>query len=244
MDQLIKDKLPQHIAIIMDGNGRWAENRSLNRIAGHRKGIEVAKEIIRGCREIGIRVLTLYAFSTENWKRPRREIRALMTLLRNFLRAEGKELIKNNIRLNAIGTIDELPKEVAEFLRDLMKKTEKNDGMVLNAALSYSGRSEIIMAIKKITKDILEGKIAPHQINEEVFSHYLFTAGLPDPDLLIRTSGELRISNFLLWQMAYTELYVTNVLWPDFTRKHLIDAIQDYQKRERRFGLTPHQLAL
>jgi undecaprenyl diphosphate synthase len=244
MDQLIKDKLPQHIAIIMDGNGRWAENRSLNRIAGHRKGIEVAKEIIRGCREIGIRVLTLYAFSTENWKRPRREIRALMTLLRNFLRAEGKELIKNNIRLNAIGTIDELPKEVAEFLRDLMKKTEKNDGMVLNAALSYSGRSEIIMAIKKITKDILEGKIAPHQINEEVFSHYLFTSGLPDPDLLIRTSGELRISNFLLWQMAYTELYVTNVLWPDFTRKHLIDAIRDYQKRERRFGLTPHQLAL
>jgi undecaprenyl diphosphate synthase len=244
MDQLIKDKLPQHIAIIMDGNGRWAENRSLNRIAGHRKGIEVAKEIIRGCREIGIRVLTLYAFSTENWKRPRREIRALMTLLRNFLRAEGKELIKNNIRLNAIGTIDELPKEVAEFLRDLMKKTEKNDGMVLNAALSYSGRSEIIMAIKKITKDVLEGKIAPHQINEEVFSHYLFTSGLPDPDLLIRTSGELRISNFLLWQMAYTELYVTNVLWPDFTRKHLIDAIQDYQKRERRFGLTPHQLAL
>lgn len=244
MDQLIKDKLPQHIAIIMDGNGRWAENRSLNRIAGHRKGIEVAKEIIRGCREIGIRVLTLYAFSTENWKRPRREIRALMTLLRNFLRAEGKELIKNNIRLNAIGTIDELPKEVAEFLRDLMKKTGKNDGMVLNAALSYSGRSEIIMAIKKITKDVLEGKIAPHQINEEVFSHYLFTSGLPDPDLLIRTSGELRISNFLLWQMAYTELYVTNVLWPDFTRKHLIDAIQDYQKRERRFGLTPHQLAL
>ena len=242
MKQIRKDKLPRHIAIIMDGNGRWAEKKSLNRIVGHRKGIEVAREVIRCCRELGIQVLTLYAFSTENWNRPKREVKALMTLLKRFLRAEGKELIQNNIRLNTIGNIADLPKDVSEVLKEFMLETKNNTGMILNAALSYSGRNEIIQAIKKIIKYVQQGKLTPHQINEEVFSHYLFTGGLPDPDLLIRTSGELRISNFLLWQMAYTELYVTHILWPDFTEKDLLDAIADYQGRERRFGLTQQQI--
>jgi len=242
MKHIRKDKLPRHIAIIMDGNGRWAEKKSLNRIAGHRKGIEVAKEVIRCCRELGIQVLTLYAFSTENWNRPQSEVKTLMALLKRFLRAEGKELIQNNIRLNTIGNIADLPKDVREVIKEFMLKTKNNTGMVLNAALSYSGRNEIIQAIKKIIKYVQQGKLTPHQINEEVFSHYLFTGGLPDPDLLIRTSGELRISNFLLWQMAYTELYVTHILWPDFTEKDLLDAIADYQGRERRFGLTQQQI--
>lgn len=237
-----QDKLPRHIAIIMDGNGRWAEKRSLNRIAGHRTGIKKAKEVIRSCRELGISVLTLYAFSTENWKRPKTEIKALMSLLKRFLRAEGRELIQNNIRLNTIGNIHDLPTDVAEVLKDVMAKTKSNTGMVLNAALSYSGRSEIIQAVKKIAGHVQQGKITTSEIDEEIFSRYLFTSGLPDPDLLIRTSGELRISNFLLWQMAYTEIYVTHVLWPDFTRKDLMDAINDYQRRERRFGLTQHQI--
>jgi len=242
MKQIRKDKLPRHIAIIMDGNGRWAEKKSLNRIVGHRKGIEVAREVIRCCRELGIQVLTLYAFSTENWNRPKREVKALMTLLKRFLRAEGKELIQNNIRLNTIGNIADLPKDVSEVLKEFMLETKNNTGMILNAALSYSGRNEIIQAIKKIVRYVQQGKLTPHQINEEVFSHCLFTDGLPDPDLLIRTSGELRISNFLLWQMAYTEIYVTNILWPDFTKKDLLDAIEDYQGRERRFGLTQKQI--
>lgn len=242
MEPIAKGKLPRHIAIIMDGNGRWAEKQSLNRIAGHRIGIKRAKDVIRFCRELGVQVLTLYAFSTENWKRPEREIKALMTLLKRFLRAEGKKLIKNNIRLNTIGNINDLPTDVGEALKEVMLKTKDNTGMVLNAALSYSGRSEIIQAVKKIAGHIQQGKITAKQINDDVFSSYLFTSGLPDPDLLIRTSGELRISNFLLWQMAYTEIYVTNVLWPDFNKKDLMDAIKDYQRRERRFGLTQHQI--
>ena len=242
MEQINKDKLPRHIAIIMDGNGRWAEKRSLNRIAGHRTGIKKAKEVIRSCREIGIEVLTLYAFSTENWKRPQREIKALMALLKRFLRAEGKDLIENNIRLNTIGNIVDLPKDVSQVLQEVMEKTKRNTGMVLNAALSYSGRDEIIRAVKKIIGHVQQGEMTTKQINEEVFSQYLFTSGLPDPDLLIRTSGELRISNFLLWQMAYTEIYVTDILWPDFNKNNLIDAIADYQKRERRYGLTQRQI--
>jgi len=242
MEQISKDNLPRHIAIIMDGNGRWAEKRLLNRIAGHRIGMKKAKDVIRSCRELGIQVLTLYAFSTENWKRPPKEIKALMTLLKRFLHAEGNEMIQNNIRLNTIGNINDLPTDVAEVLKEVMLKAKNNTGMVLNAALSYSGRSEIIQAVKKIAGHVQQGKMTATQINEEVFSRYLFTSGLPDPDLLIRTSGEHRISNFLLWQMAYTEIYVTDVLWPDFTKKDLIDAIKDYQKRERRFGLTRHQI--
>ena len=242
MSYVNKDLLPKHVAIIMDGNGRWAEKRSLNRIAGHQKGIKRVKEVIRASKEIGIEVLTLYAFSTENWNRPQLETSALMALLKRFLIAEGKELITNIIRLNTIGTIEDLPNQVTETLQDVICKTKDNTGMILNAALSYSGRSEIIRAVKKIASDIKEGTITPQQIDETIFSNYLFTSGLPDPDLLIRTSGEHRISNFLLWQMAYTELYITDTLWPDFTEKDLIRALEDYQKRERRFGLTRQQI--
>lgn len=225
----------------MDGNGRWAEKRLLNRIAGHQKGIQRAKEVIQACRKIGIGVLTLYAFSTENWHRPRTETGTLMALLKQFLLDEGNELISNNIRLKVIGAIDDLPQEVTEILHHLMGKTTDNTGMILNAALSYSGRSEIIHAVRKIASDVSQGRVAPQEIDESVFSSYLFTAGMPDPDLLIRTSGEQRISNFLLWQMAYTELYITDTLWPDFAERDLIRALEDYQKRERRFGLTPQQ---
>jgi undecaprenyl diphosphate synthase len=234
--------LPKHIAIIMDGNGRWAEKRSLNRIAGHRMGIKRAKEIIRASREIGIEVLTLYAFSTENWNRPPREIRTLMALLKRFLSAEGRSLIKNNIRLNAIGAIDDLPGDVRDVLRQVMEQSRHNTGMVLNAALSYSGRQEIIQAIRKMCREASEGRLDPARVDETLLSDYLYTAGLPDPDLLIRTSGEYRISNFLLWQTAYTELYITGTLWPDFSKKDLLRAIADYAKRERRFGLTRQQI--
>ena len=242
MQETNKDVLPKHIAIIMDGNGRWAEQRSLTRIAGHQKGIKRAKEIIRSCRKMGIQVLTLYAFSTENWNRPQKEIKTLMRLLQRFLIAEGNQLIRNNIRLNTIGAIEELPHEVNKALSEIMDKTKDNSGMVLNAALSYSGRSEIIHALRTVVEDVRNGAIKPQQIDESLFSTYLYTAGLPDPDLLIRTSGELRISNFLLWQLAYTELYITNTLWPDFTEQDLLIAIQDFQKRERRFGLTQQQI--
>ena len=237
-----KKLLPKHVAIIMDGNGRWAEKRSLNRIAGHQKGIKRVKEVIRACKQIGIEVLTLYAFSRENWNRPQLETKALMTLLKRFLLAEGNELISNNIRLITIGAIEDLPEEVAVILQDIMCKTKDNTGMILNAALSYSGRSEIIRAVKNIAGHIVQGSLTPQQIDETLFSSYLFTAAVPDPDLLIRTSGEHRISNFLLWQMAYTELYITDTLWPDFTEKDLIRALEDYQKRERRFGRTRQQI--
>lgn len=234
--------LPKHIAIIMDGNGRWAEKRCLNRIAGHRMGIKRAKEIIQACRELGIEVLTLYAFSTENWKRPQREIRTLMGLLKRFLAAEGASLVKNNIRLKTIGAIEDLPADVREVLNAVIHQSSSNTGMILNAALSYSGRNEIIQAIKKIGQAVAAGSIQPADINEQLFSEYLYTAGLPDPDLLIRTSGEYRISNFLLWQTAYTELYITSTLWPDFSKKDLLRALADYAKRERRFGLTRQQI--
>ena len=234
--------VPKHIAIIMDGNGRWAEKRSLNRIAGHRMGIKRAKEIIRACRELGIEVLTLYAFSTENWNRPRREISTLMSLLKRFLSAEGKTLVKNNIRLNAIGSLEDLPGDVRDVLNEVMQLSRHNTGMVLNAALSYSGRNEILQAVKNICRGVSAGSLDPSLIDERLFSDHLYTAGLPDPDLLIRTSGEYRISNFLLWQTAYTELYITGTLWPDFTKKDLHRAIADYGKRERRFGLTRQQI--
>ena len=234
--------VPKHIAIIMDGNGRWAEKRSLNRIAGHRMGIKRAKEIIRACRELGIEVLTLYAFSTENWNRPRREISTLMSLLKRFLSAEGKTLVKNNIRLNAIGSLEDLPGDVRDVLNEVMQLSRHNTGMVLNAALSYSGRNEILQAVKNICRGVSAGSLDPSLIDERLFSDHLYTAGLPDPDLLIRTSGEYRISNFLLWQTAYTELYITSTLWPDFTKKDLQCAIADYGTRERRFGLTRQQI--
>jgi undecaprenyl diphosphate synthase len=242
MEKLLKDKLPKHIAIIMDGNGRWAKKRSFDRIRGHQEGIESARAVVKCCRELGIQVLTLYAFSLENWSRPAIEIKALMELLKRYLKSELSELIKNNIRLNVIGDTHILPEDVWKMVSEAVQKTATNKGMILNIALSYSGRNEIVQAVRKISRDLQDGKITSDQISEDTFEQYLFTAGLPDPDLLIRTSGEYRISNFLLWQIAYTELYVTDVLWPDFRKDNLILALLDFQKRERRFGLTHEQI--
>ncbi len=242
MEDIDREKLPHHIAIIMDGNGRWAKKKLLNRISGHMRGVDAVREVVTACRELGIGVLTLYAFSMENWKRPKEEVAALMRLLREYLLKETDEMLRTNIRLRAIGRIEDLPLEVQETLRETAQKTEGCDGMILNLALSYGGRTEILHAVQGILSDFQQGKIKPEEITLQRFSQYLWTQGLPDPDLLIRTSGELRISNFLLWQIAYTELYVTDTLWPDFDRKELLKAIADYQSRERRFGMTSEQL--
>jgi len=242
MKEIDKDKLPKHVAIIMDGNGRWAKKKLLNRISGHTRGVDAVREVVTACRELGIKVLTLYALSTENLKRPKDEVTALMRLLKEYLLKEREEMIENNIRLCAIGRLEDLPSDVLDTLQETMKKTEHCDGMVLNLALSYGGRAEILHAAKEIISDLRAGKIRPEEITEQRFSQYLWTWGLQDPDLLIRTSGEFRISNFLLWQIAYTELYVTETLWPDFNREELLKAIADYQSRERRFGLTSEQL--
>lgn len=236
------DSLPRHIAIIMDGNGRWAKKRSLNRIRGHREGSESVRDIVRVCREIGIEVLTLYAFSSENWQRPRQEISALMSLLKDFLRSELAEMMENGIRLNAIGQIERLPGDVVEVLHDVIDMTRENRKMILNLALSYGGRDEIVAATRKIATEVQTGRLQPEGITKEVFSNYLYTQGMPEPDLLIRTSGEMRISNFLLWQIAYTEIYVSDTLWPDFRRDELVQILHDYQKRERRFGMTGSQI--
>lgn len=235
-------KMPRHIAIIMDGNGRWAEKHMLGRIAGHQKGIRSVRATVKACREIGIQYLTLYAFSVENWLRPSDEVKALMDLLETYLRSELHGLLKNNIRLTSIGDIDALSEPVKEILREAMNKTANNKGMILNLALSYGGRDEIVEAVRRILKDNQNGIIYVQDISKELFSRYLYTSDLPDPDLLIRTSGECRLSNFLLWQSAYTEFYFTDVLWPDFRKKHLMAAITDFQRRERRFGLTSGQL--
>jgi undecaprenyl diphosphate synthase len=242
MEEIDKDKLPRHIAIIMDGNGRWAKKKLLNRISGHVKGVDAVREVVTACRELGIKVLTLYAFSVENWRRPKDEVAALMKLLKDYLIKEGEEMLQNNIRLCAIGRVEDLPLDVQNTLQETMKKTEQCDGMILNLALSYGGRSEILHAAQGLLSDFQKGKIKPEEITLQRFSQYLWTRGIPDPDLLIRTSGEFRISNFLLWQIAYTELYVTDTLWPDFDRRELSKAIADYQSRERRFGLTSEQL--
>lgn len=242
MEEIDKEKLPRHIAIIMDGNGRWAKKKSLNRISGHIKGVDTVREVVTACRELGIKVLTLYAFSMENWRRPKDEVTALMRLLKEYLLKEREEMIQNNIRLYAIGRLEDLPLDVQDTLRETMKKTEHCNGMILNLALSYGGRSEILHAVQGIISDFKKGQINPDEINQQRFCQYLWTWRIPDPDLLIRTSGEFRISNFLLWQIAYTELYVTETLWPDFDRKELLKAIADYQSRERRFGLTSEQL--
>ena len=236
------NKLPQHIAIIMDGNGRWAQQHAIGRIRGHKKGAQAVRTTVKTCREIGIKYLTLYAFSIENWDRPEKEVQALMFLLEEYLNKEEKELQEQGIRLTTIGEIDRLYPLVKEKLIQVKASTLKNDKMVLNLALSYGGKDEIIRAVKKIIQDNKNGKIDINEINKKTFSNYLYTSGMPDPDLLIRTSGEYRISNFLLWQTAYTELYFTNVLWPDFTKDDIFRAIASYQKRERRFGLTSEQL--
>jgi len=235
-------EIPMHIAIIMDGNGRWAKRRGLPRVSGHREGVKSVRDVVEACAQLGVKYLTLFAFSTENWRRPKEEIDTLMKLLIKTLRSETEKLHKNDIKLMAIGDIDSLPREVRQELKEAMEKTKNNKRMVLNLALSYSGRWEIIEAVKEIARDVKKGKVKIEEIDDKLFSNYLKTAGIPDPDLLIRTSGELRISNFLLWQIAYTELYITDCLWPDFRRKHLYEAIRDYQRRERRFGMTSEQI--
>lgn len=232
-------KVPRHIAIIMDGNGRWARERGLPRIFGHQAGIESVREIVRACGEVGIDALTLYVFSVENWERPREEVRGLMGMLRELLRKEVRELDKNNVRLMSIGRRDLLPKVVQEELARAIKALEKNTGLVLNLALSYGGRAEIVEAARRIGKEVREGRLDTAELDEKTFAKHLYAPELPDPDLLIRTAGEMRVSNFLLWQIAYAELYVTDVLWPDFRRPNLLTAIEDYQKRERRFGRVP-----
>ena len=228
--------LPFHIAIIMDGNGRWAKKRLLNRIKGHEKGSESVRTIVRACREIGIGILTLYAFSTENWQRPQTEISALMTLLKKFLISERKEMLDNNIRLNTIGQTERLPEDVQQELQNSMMLTQKNEGMILNLALSYGGRDEIVKAVKEIAIEIIDGRVDPDSITPDLISKHLYTGEMPDPDLLIRTSGEMRISNFLLWQLAYTEICITDTLWPDFGKDEFIQILINYQQRERRFG--------
>jgi undecaprenyl diphosphate synthase len=242
MVDLDRENFPEHIAIIMDGNGRWAQQHALGRIAGHRKGSEAVRQVVRSCRKLGIRYLTLFAFSSENWSRPAEEVAALMKLLVQYLRSEEKELLDNGIRLTAIGNTVSLPDRVRKTLQKIMDKTSKNSDMTLVLALNYGGRDEILEAARRILTDHDRGRLVSGDLTPEVFSSYLYTAGIPDPDLLIRTSGEYRVSNFLLWQTAYTEFFFTDVLWPDFREEHLMEAIQDYRKRERRFGLTSEQL--
>jgi undecaprenyl diphosphate synthase len=232
------NRLPRHVAIIMDGNGRWAQARGLPRIQGHQKGVDTIREIVRAASDLGVSYLTLYAFSKENWARPKDEVSFLMQLLGHYLDAELKEITKKNLRFNAIGRIQDLPGPVQEKLKNNIEATRNNTGMMLTLALSYSSRLEIIEAVKRLCQKVLAGQLSADQIDESTLSNELHTAGMPDPDLLIRTSGELRISNFLLWQISYTELYVTEKYWPDFTKEDFFLAIQDYQKRERRFGRT------
>jgi len=230
--------LPTHVAIIMDGNGRWAKKRRMNRIRGHQKGIDAVRNVVRTSREIGIPWLTLYAFSEENWKRPQKEVSALMNLLKQFLIDELEEMQENGIRLQAIGRTQKLPKDVRKALFDTIEKTANNRDMVLTLALSYGGRQEIMDSVQKIAVKIEKGEMTANEVNERLITDSLYTSGMPDPDLLIRTSGEYRISNFLLWQIAYTEIYITQTLWPDFDKEEYLAAIKDFQTRERRFGGT------
>ncbi len=242
MIELDPAKLPKHLAIIMDGNGRWAEQRMLKRIIGHHRGAETVQMVVEQASNLGIGYLTLFAFSAENWSRPRTEVKALMALLKKFVRSELRRMLKNNIRFNVIGNRADLPDEVNQILDEALLQTAVNTGMVLTLALSYGGRQEIIRAATRLAQQVQTGCLAPEQITESLFTQYLDTAGLPDPDLLIRTSGEMRISNFLLWQLAYTELYFTDINWPDLTINALHAALADYQARERRFGKTSAQL--
>ena len=241
-DQIIDDDIPDHIAIIMDGNGRWARERSLPRIAGHREGINSVRVITRICGELGVKHLTLYTFSTENWKRPRTEVRALMTLLSKTINIEIEELHKNNVCFTIIGDLNMFPESTRKGLLNGVKLTKGNDGLNLCLALNYGSRQEIVDGIKSITRKIQAGDLSISQINEEEFSKELYTAGIPDPDLLIRTSGEYRLSNFLLWQSAYTEILMTDIYWPDFRENQFLNAIYDYQSRERRFGKVSDQI--
>jgi len=238
---------PHHIAIIMDGNGRWAAQRGLPRIAGHRAGVDTVRSVVEECARLKIPYLTLFAFSTENWRRPEDEVGALMILLDQYLKREFKTLMKNNVRLNTIGRLADLPDNVRGTLDDVTSRSAENSGLTLTLALSYSGRDDIVHAVRQIAQDVSEGRVTPESIDPELFSSSLDTAQgnvvMPDPDLLIRTSGEMRISNFLLWQIAYSEFYVTERLWPDFRETDLNEAIESYKMRERRFGMTSEQVA-
>ena len=241
MNKLLKNKIlegdiPSHIAIIMDGNGRWARKRSLPRLAGHREGINSVREITRVCGEIGVKYLTLYTFSTENWKRPPSEVSALMKLLLNTIKIEVKQLHKNNVQFSIIGELDTLPKSTAKGLVEGVELTQNNNGLNLCLAINYGSRKEILDAVKSIAKKYKSGDIRINHIDEFFFNKELYTKNIPDPDLMIRTSGEFRLSNFLLWQSAYTEIFMTDTLWPSFREQELIEAIYDYQNRERRFG--------
>ena len=234
LSQMDRRRLPRHVAIIMDGNGRWASQRHLPRVSGHRAGIDSVREIVETSAQLGIEVLTLYAFSTENWKRPKSEVSTLMTLLKEYLQREVARLNKNNISLRSMGRMDELAPSVQAELQLACQRTGGNTGMKLIIALNYSGRAELVDAFREVLR--AHPDIRPSEISEELIQQHLYTRGLPEPDLLIRTSGEMRISNFLLWQIAYSEIYVTETLWPDFRREHLLEAILDFQKRERRYG--------
>jgi len=234
-----KNNLPAHIVIIMDGNGRWAKKKNLDRISGHREGMKSVRAVVKSAKELGIKHITLYAFSAQNWNRPKVEVEALMELLKHYLVKEGDKLIENGVSLNAIGRLWELPRDVYEVLTETIEKSKHCEELTLTLALSYGGREEIIDAVKEMSA---HGNIAPEDINQTNFSKFLYTSDLPEPDLLIRTSGEMRLSNFMLWQLAYTEIYVTKTLWPNFRKQHLIKAILNYQKRERRFGLTGEQV--
>jgi undecaprenyl diphosphate synthase len=243
METLDPERLPVHLAVIMDGNGRWAQQRMLRRIVGHQRGVETVRMVVEQASMLGIKYLTLFAFSSENWLRPVMEVRALMTLLKKYLRQETARMMRNNIRYNVIGNRSDLPDDVNRTLDEAINKTSGNTGMVLTLALSYGGRQELSMAAARLAKDVVAGKLTPEAINVDLFETYLDTGGLPDPDFLIRTSGEMRISNFLLWQLAYTELYFTDINWPDFTINELQKALTDYQSRERRFGKTSDQIS-
>jgi undecaprenyl diphosphate synthase len=236
------NKIPNHVAVIMDGNGRWAKGKGMNRIFGHRNALTAVRETIEAAAEIGTKAITLYAFSTENWNRPKTEVKALMTLLINSLNNELKTFQQNNVKVNAIGSIDSLPQNAQKTLQSVIEKTKNNSTIVLTLALSYGAREEIVNTIKNISKKVVNNELSIEEIDEKIINNHLYTFNLPDVDLMIRTSGEQRISNFLLWQMAYAELYFTDILWPDFRREHFYDAILEYQNRERRFGKTSEQI--
>ncbi|WP_026689869.1 isoprenyl transferase [Alteribacter aurantiacus] len=228
--------IPEHVAIIMDGNGRWAKKRGLPRVAGHREGMNVIKKMVKTSNKLGVKTLTLYAFSTENWKRPKPEVDFLMRLPERFLKAELPQLIEENVQVRITGTKDALPEHTQEAVNKAIKDTSSNDGLILNFALNYGSRHEMVEAMKDVYKEIERGTLAIEDVTEDVLSAHLMTSGLKDPDLLIRTSGEIRLSNFMLWQLAYSEFWFTDVLWPDFTEEHFIEALEVYQKRTRRFG--------
>ena len=242
VDQIDKSRLPKHVAIIMDGNGRWAKSQGMMRVFGHQNGVKAVREVSEGCAELGIECLTLYAFSTENWNRPKYEVNALMTLLVKTIKEETKTLMKNGIKLDAIGDQTMLPKDCLEELNEAIEATKNNTGMTLILALSYSSKWDIVNATRKIAQMAKDGDIEPEDVDEQLINNTLTTHKYPHPELMIRTSGELRISNFLLWELAYSELYFTDVLWPEFRKEHLYDALEDFQARERRFGKTSEQL--